>query len=980
MTTTDISDDLKSSSTGLRWDLLPEIVRNSLPTYLSVVDNLYGLNNALTTKQPSTLRADLFKAYAIEDIPAFSQHVWKERDFHVLRKWMTMGMHFSDCHIELENTITDSRHTSVHGMHPATDQAGVVLWRLIQREIRDISNHYAANNRSYVDVMRRYGEFGDVSTLWLASFKGYADVVERLIDRGAVIDRPRAGRGTTPLYVASSVGALACVRVLLKHGADVNKASSSGSVPLMVAVQNGHINVVEELVNTGEVDIDGQNEEGATPLIIAASNGHVELTRLLVESGVALDTRTALNGGNTALSIAIAKGYESTVRVLLDGGANPDVSCHGTSTTSQSTPLIEAVRSNETEIARMLIDAGAEVELEDSSGNSPINKWVSISASDDYSMSQLLLDRGANINLASNGNTPFFNACKLGRVAMIEYLMERGGDIHQANTDGETPLYVAAHRGYLNVSMMLVDRGAKLDVTTHNGRTPLHACAECGRTDVLKLLLIAGADPSTADSAGLTPMSVALQHAQWAVVWELRKCAGAAGALDSAVLNSKSGLGPPLVQAAGLSGDGNVRLVKVLLNSGAAVNMTDNLNRTALHRASANGCADLVEFLLAAGADASAEMTAGATPLYVAAENGHVEAVKALLKGPSLAGLNKATASGNTPLYAASLKGAHAVVALLIDAGASVLKANTGGTTPLRIAVVGGHQRVVMALTSAIQTRRVGDYYNPDDFQAALYTAADKGDLVIANTLVRAGAHPYNDRYSCKCPLTIAITNKHIHVVNALMAMMPDAPPGILKAAVTSLREEPTNYSDDMLLEEKDALNRAVLMSVHALQRKHGDKALFFAVERNDAHAVMALLGAHANPNVPGNWRGETALYAAIANNKVDIIDALLYGEADPNKATLTTGETPLHLATQLGHEQSVKRLIDAGANIDQTTIDGITPLYIAAEKNHFACVDVLRSEGAYTDMLVNGDTALEVARRKGNLDSVIALMPLLPR
>ncbi len=94
-----------------------------------------------------------------------------------------------------------------------------------------------------VDVDKR-------TLLHIASSEGNKDVVEKLIERGAVVDAVD-NEGETPLYAAVYGGHEEVVKVLLKAGADVNKENIDGDTPLNFAIWGQHNEIVEALLKAG---------------------------------------------------------------------------------------------------------------------------------------------------------------------------------------------------------------------------------------------------------------------------------------------------------------------------------------------------------------------------------------------------------------------------------------------------------------------------------------------------------------------------------------------------------------------------------------------------------------------------------------------------------------------------------------------------------------------------------------------------------
>jgi hypothetical protein len=124
--------------------------------------------------------------------------------------------------------------------------------------------------------------------------------------------------------MASQNGHLEVVRELLQHGAEVDKArTDNGGTPLIRASQQGHLEVVRELLKHGaEVD-KAMTNDGATPLFIASLQGHLEVVRELLQHGAEVD-KARTDTGSTPLMAAAASGTPSLelVRLLACRGAD----------------------------------------------------------------------------------------------------------------------------------------------------------------------------------------------------------------------------------------------------------------------------------------------------------------------------------------------------------------------------------------------------------------------------------------------------------------------------------------------------------------------------------------------------------------------------------------------------------------------------------------------------------------------------------
>jgi len=165
------------------------------------------------------------------------------------------------------------------------------------------------------------------SKLWRASKRGNPHEVKRVLLTGMVaIDSHRdkfcVGSSicyATPLKIASCYGKKAVVQILIKAGADVNRADKRGHTPLQSATSFGHNDIAEMLLDYG-ADPNKADEDGLTPLHKAASDGNRELVKLLIERGAEVNNRT--RWGLTPLNNAEIFKHRRVVKLLIDRGAN----------------------------------------------------------------------------------------------------------------------------------------------------------------------------------------------------------------------------------------------------------------------------------------------------------------------------------------------------------------------------------------------------------------------------------------------------------------------------------------------------------------------------------------------------------------------------------------------------------------------------------------------------------------------------------
>ncbi len=156
----------------------------------------------------------------------------------------------------------------------------------------------------------------------------------------------------SPLMKAVIKGDLKEVKKLIKNGADINKKEYNGKTPLMMACYGRYYKIVEFLIESG-ADINIKDEAGWNALIHAVVKGDIDIIDLLMKEGANPDEKT---GSVSALHAAIIKNHVGVVLYLLNRGADVERIVN-----KGKTPLMEAVLCSNSEIVKLLIKYGADI-------------------------------------------------------------------------------------------------------------------------------------------------------------------------------------------------------------------------------------------------------------------------------------------------------------------------------------------------------------------------------------------------------------------------------------------------------------------------------------------------------------------------------------------------------------------------------------------------------------------------------------------
>lgn len=267
-----------------------------------------------------------------------------------------------------------------------------------------------------------------------------------------------AGTLEEQLISAVEAGDAALVGQLLAAGADPHVLDSAGNAPLAIAAGEGRLETVQLLLDAG-ADVDGtfsdNQGENVTGLLRAAANDYIGVVRLLIDHGANVNKAETLYD-RTALHGASWYNNAEIVEILLENGADPNV--HST-WGSGETPLHFAVRNGSVEAAQVLIANGAEVDIQTDLNISAMMAAIRDEARGLPEIVALLLEKGADPDLQDyNGNTALHYAARIPRPDIIPILIDNGAEVNVLNNRDLTPLDIAANE---QIAELLREAGAE---------------------------------------------------------------------------------------------------------------------------------------------------------------------------------------------------------------------------------------------------------------------------------------------------------------------------------------------------------------------------------------------------------------------------------------------------------------------------------------------------------------------------------------
>lgn len=247
-------------------------------------------------------------------------------------------------------------------------------------------------------------------------------------------------------------------------------------------------------------------------------------------------------------------------------------------------------------------------------------------------------------------------------------------------------LHVFVQAGNALAVQLLLYKGKGSDMIRakekSTGRTALHIATETAKHGIFKLLLGADADPLEADNNGISSYALAISGGDEYIVRTLIE--GSSNVNEPVRAGSDGKLVRPLMLA--LEAE-NKKILELLLENGARVNVRDSEGNTPLTKAIQDGRSlDIVQTLLRRGANPSARNDRKETALIVAVKANSEEFVNLLLNLEKKPEVDEKNTDGETPLYLAAKMGSHAIVKALLESGADCVTPYESGITPLDVA------------------------------------------------------------------------------------------------------------------------------------------------------------------------------------------------------------------------------------------------------------------------------------------------------
>ncbi|RSL65837.1 hypothetical protein CEP54_004070 [Fusarium duplospermum] len=593
----------------------------------------------------------------------------------------------------------------------------------------------------------------------------------------------------------------------------------------------------------------------------------------------------------------------------------------------------------------------------------------------------LLINAGADINAAAIFNTTprlkmsaLMIAAIVGDGWIIRKLLDAGADPSQTfGADVLSPLILAVKMGLSeSIIKLLIERGAGARLAANGMPISLNAIFWTGE-EAIKAILLDCVDTSP-ENARAKDLELPLQRLLSDAAFSkhhtiLRKL------LDRGIAREFPGFrgqSPFLLAAA----NGDLEVMKLLLDKGVNTKVTDEDGCTALHLMAESSADDetkeqAVELLVKAGADVNARDKRQCTPLDYSvwqSSPSNEKMTEILLKhGADVHALDD---EGSTSLMHASIQGSVGVMKMLLQAGVDVTVRNKDGCTALDFA-------------AAADSDHEARFKLLQEHGAEIAALTDMTETVVHNAVEHCTVDAVEELFKLYPAAADSAHNRANDNMNALDIAAANGKREHLEFLLQKMTDLDMDSKSWVLYYAIDGGNAACVGLVISTFTDLASRAFKVPKPKGEGHPTITTPLHEASSRIPEvallimehvadvtalNDLGWPALHDAVATDNVSVVRELLQRGKETMSWTskvyhnFETGQiendqppwmlTAIHIAAARGATEALEALLAAGANINEPTHDehGFTPLHIALSCHQAAAFHLLVSKGADHD------------------------------
>jgi len=672
---------------------------------------------------------------------------------------------------------------------------------------------------------------------------------------------------------------LEIIKLLLANNAEMNCINTSGSSPIMQAIIDSNLSVLDLFIENGFNVNSYVGEEGNIPLSMAIRMKNKVLFNYFLSKKA--NIRMADSMGYTPMYSAVIVDDKSTLTYFLNNGidVNEIISSEG------DTALAAAVKLSKEDLVPLLIDKGSSLNVRDKEGFSLAHDAVM-----SPEILKILIDKKVNVNIKNNlMQTPLHLATLYNKLDSVMLLLKAGAVLNIKDLNGKTPLDIAKENSYNDIITALETQeknNTGENVTLLDENEPkLFTLIKEQKIEEIKSLISANAENSNIDTKDYN---------------------------DNTALHVACRIG-------------NIEIIKLLLDKGTNINAQNFSKTTPLYIAVLNNNFDLVNLLLSKGADVNISDILGKTPLMLALQSVEnqkdsdtsYKMVKLLLDNG--AGLNAKDKNGEYVIHYAAKYPNINIVKLLVEKGIDVNQTDVDGNTPIYFTIKSSNKTldklevIKLFLSINLNINIVNSFK-----QTPLHIACqNNADLEIIKLLLDKENVNLLDNNKTSV-LVYAVRNGNLDLIKLLDSYGAD-----FNISVNGL-----NLIHEALLQSNVNIDILKLLINHKVDinalSKYGTP-LSIAIESGRVDIVKLLIDNGVDVN---KLSGIYPIFKAILSKNSDIVNLLLDSKADTN-VLYYENITPLMLAVKYSNYSICERLINLGADVNAVSKDGFTASHL---------------------------------------------------
>lgn len=334
---------------------------------------------------------------------------------------------------------------------------------LIEQFIWAVQDYETASANTIVNDEQRYGkneilyENSKITLKIMEIIRKNSDMkkITKLVSKLVYLDQYN-NYAINILMMASNMGNLDLVKLLIDNGSNPNFKNKLGATPLILACEsNNHenIDVLKLLIDNG-ADINSQDHVGDTGLMHASFYYKVFYVQYLINRGANVNIKN--NIGDTALSF-VAKNQ-----------------------------IPEKNKDNGAIITSYLINNGADINNENNFGQMPLILSIE---SGNYKILRVLVENGANIHNIK----ALITAVDHKNKKIVYYLLDKGINVNEKDENGNTALIVAVINNFFDMAGILIENNADVNLANMSEETPLKIAKKTQKNSIAEYLILNGA-------------------------------------------------------------------------------------------------------------------------------------------------------------------------------------------------------------------------------------------------------------------------------------------------------------------------------------------------------------------------------------------------------------------------------------------------------------------------------------------------------